>query len=342
MPSLIITGETVSVRLESEHLELVKRDPDDQRGERMIRMRVPLFDVDRCVIIGRPAMSIPVLQQLMKRGIPTFFLSSRYRWYGALHPDKNMNAERRIRQYQLANDHELALKISKKLVYAKLRNCRRVLQRLSANRSESENPAQVKFAAQIKNYGRMALIGKSLEEIRGYEGMGTAIYFSRLSDFFPPNVPFKGRNRQPPRDAANAILSWTYTIVLGELESVIRSHGLDPCIGFLHSVSNGSPSLALDLLEPLRPALCDMLVMHLLNHKVLTDDDFEFNAEDGGTYLAKDSMKEFFMSYEIYMTRKFTLRRGEDHIDYRKIIDSLVIGILKAMEGKEFQFFIMQ
>ena len=340
MPSLVINGETVSVRLESRHVELIKRDPEDPKAA-FIKKKVPLFDVERVVIIGRPGVSIPVLQRLMFMGIPTYFVTSKGRWIGSLTPDNNMNAARRIHQYKLASDKDLSLRIAKKLVYAKIRNSRRVLQRLAANRKQSFDPEQEKTTKALKKYSRRALLVDNLDSLRGYEGISAATYFSQLASFFPENIPFEERSTRPPKNAANAIMSWTYTIVLGEVEAAVRSHGLDTCIGFLHEVSHGTPSLALDLLEPLRAPLCDLLVMNMLNHNILTDESFEFNAEDGGTYLVDDAKKNFFFSYEMAMNRKFTLKKEDSHTDFRKIIDNSVINILKAMEGKDFQFFIM-
>ncbi len=341
MPSLILASDTVSVHLESRHLEVVKR-VEGGRPNEFVRMRVPLFDIDRVVVNGRADLSTPVMQQLMFKGIPVYFLTSHGRWIGALSPDNNMNAERRIRQYKIAEDRPLALKIAKKIVHAKIRNSRRVLQRLSANRSQSEHKEQIETSEKLRNMAELSQRTESLDELRGYEGMAAALYFARLGAFFPEDVPFKERSKRPPRDAANALLSWTYTIVLGEVDAAVRSHGLDPCIGFLHAVSNGTPSLPLDLMEPLRAPVCDLLTLHLLNHKVLGQDHFEFCSEDGGTYLKTDAKTEFFRSYEMHMTRKFTPNPGESHTDFRKIIQDSVLSVLKAIEGKEdYEFFQM-
>ena len=341
MPSLVLTGDTVSVNLESQHLEVVKKIEKDGQSE-FERMKVPLFDIDRVVVNGRASLSTPAMHALMKKGIPVFFLSSHGRWLGALWPDKNMNAERRIRQYKLSEDQVLALKIARKLVYAKIRNSRRVLQRLAANRNLSDEQEQIYTTERLKIYADEALKSNDVEQLRGYEGMSAAMYFSRLGKFFPEDIPFKERSRQPPRDAANALLSWNYTIVLGEVDAAVRSHGLDTCIGFLHSVSHGTPALPLDLMEPLRAPVCDLLTLHLLNHKILTREHFEFCTEDGGTYLTQDSKKDFFWSYEMHMTRKFTPEKGGNHTDFRKIIQDSVISVLKALEGSDdFEFFQM-
>lgn len=342
MPPLIITHDTVSVRLESEHLELVNHAPSGEAND-FVRIRVPIFDIDRVVIVGRPSVSVPVLQKFMYSGIPVYFQTSHGRWIGGLYPDNNMNAERRIRQYELARDEKLKLEVASKLVAAKIRNSRRVLQRLAANRNQSDTPEQERACEMLKRLGRFSQDRPgTLDQLRGYEGMAAAAYFDRLSSFFPQNIPFVERSRRPPKNAANALLSWTYAIVQGEIDAAVRSRGLDPCIGFLHVVEHGTPSMTLDLLEPLRAPLCDLLVLHLLNHAIFREEHFEFNSEDGGTYLKPDSRKEFFFAYENTMTRKFTLKPGEPHTDFRRVIDNSVLAVIQAIEGRaDYEFFDM-
>ncbi len=342
MPSLILSGDTVSVNLTSERLEVSRRDNGDMFNHIIKKISVPLYDIDRVIIEGRPNISLPTIQRLMSRGIPAFFITSRHQWLGALLPDNNMNAERRIRQYELARNQTFNLQIAKKIVFCKLKNSRRVLQRLSANREQSNYSFQKKTSEQLQHIIEKVEDCNNIDELRGHEGMGAALYFARLASFFPDTTPFVERSRRPPKNAANALLSWTYAIVQGEIDCAIRKHGLDPCIGFLHSISHGTPSLTVDLLETLRAPLCDMLTLHLFNHKILSDESFEFNSEDGGTYLIQDAKKDFFFSYENSMIRKFTLKKGENHTDFRRIIESQVCNIIKAMEGSNnFDFFVM-
>ena len=341
MPSLILNGDDVSVRTEGLHLEVVRRKPGGEANE-FVRMRVPIVDLDRMVVVGNPGVTLPALLRVARNGVPIFFLSASHRWIGALSPDDNKNAARRVRQYEMAKDEKLALEVARRIVLVKIKNSRRVLQRLSANREQSYNSAQIEAAERLDQLTGLAARVAAMDELRGVEGMAAAIYFQRLGAFFPEKTPFKERSRRPPKDAANALLSWTYTIVLGEVEAAARSHGLDPCLGFLHAVSHGSPSLALDLLEPLRAPVCDLLALHLLNHKVLTDESFEFRSEDGGTYLREDARKSFFMSYETSMARKFTVGKDTGHTDFRKVIDDQVVNILKALEGRsDYEFFEM-
>ena len=340
MPPLILSGDTISVRLESKHLEVIRWAEKGVREE--ARIKVPMIDIDRVVLIGRPNVTIAVLQRLMLDGIPSYFLTTRGRWIGSLVPDNNKNAFRRIRQFQLWGDKEFALEIARKLVRAKIKNSRRALQRLSANRQATSHYLQQQVDADLKDLADKAESTETVESLRGYEGMAAATYFSRLGCFFPEDVPFKERNRRPPKDPANALMSWTYTVLLGEVEGAVRAHGLDPCIGFLHDVSYGTPSLALDLMEPLRAPVCDLLVLNMLNHNILKKEDFRFDSEHSAYYLKEESHRTFFTSYENSMTRRFSMEKGGAHTDFRKVINDSVIAVLHAMEGQQdFDFFIM-
>ncbi|GAB4246404.1 MAG: CRISPR-associated endonuclease Cas1 [Acidobacteriota bacterium] len=341
MASLVISGEVITVRLISKHVEVIRWVERGREAE--ARLRIPLVDVERVVIIGRPSVSYPTLAMFLRLGIPCYLLTRKGRWLGALTPDKNLNGARRIRQYEVGRDEALQLRVARKLVHAKLRNSRRVLQRLSANRGESHLPSQKEADATLNDLAERALRAEGLDELRGYEGMGAGKYFARLGRFFPAEIPFRGRSRRPPKDPANALLSWTYTVLLGEVDGAVRKHGLDPAIGFLHGLRHGAPALALDLLEPLRAPICDLLVLNILNHKILGEGDFRFDAEDGGFYLREEARRPFFQSYEAAMNRKFTPAKGDAHTDFRRVIDDQVVEILRVLEdpGYEPEFFLM-
>lgn len=340
MASLILTSDVLSVRLESRRLEVVKRIGDGPNPPHEKRT-VPLHDLDRVVAVGRPSITIPVLIKLMDLGIPCFFVTSHGRWRGAVMGDNNLNAQRRIRQYEQATDNTFCLGMAQTLIYAKIRNSRRVLQRLAANRALTDEREHESICNELKHFAQRAANAENHDELRGIEGIAAARYFNRLSGFFPAETPFNRRTRRPPRDPANALLSWSYTILLGEMEGIIRSHGLDASIGFLHTDTVNRPSLALDLMEPLRPAFADLLVLNILNHNILRPEHFEINPENGGTYLTEEGRKPYFMVYEQSMKRRFALKAGESHTDFRKVMESEVCKYIRALELNKFEPFFL-
>jgi CRISPR-associated protein Cas1 len=127
-------------------------------------------------------------------------------------------------------------------------------------------------------------------------------------------------------------MSWTYTIVLSEVDAALRTHGLDPCIGWLHEIRDGRASLALDLLEPLRAPLCDLFVLKLFNQKIMTKQHFDKNESNGGTYLSEKGRKVFFEHYEIRMRSKFKLSPKAPHTNLRQCIEKQVWSVLKLLK----------
>lgn len=343
MPPLVITRDTISIHLHSEWLDVCRRGEEGDGMEE--RLRVPLHDVSRVVICGRPGVTLPVLHALMERNIPVCFVSATGRWLGALEGGgRPAQAARRICQYELHRDDKRRASAAAALVAAKIRNSMRVLQRFAAERGESRAPTQRKAVTCLRQSIRLALQRGpfAASVLRGIEGAAAAAYFRRLNDFFPPELPFVERTRQPPRNAANSILSWCYTVVLGEIETCLRMHHLDVGLGLFHGTDHSMPALALDLLEPLRAPLCDRLALHLLNHRILRPEHFRFCAEDGGTYLADTGKKLFFTAYEQHMTRLFTVKTERQRVTFRHVIDQQVCAFIRLLEhGETPSFFIM-
>jgi CRISPR-associated protein Cas1 len=339
MPTLYINGRDVEARLDDRRVSL--KHFDYSKDEINVSS-VPIFDVERVVLIGYPKISMQLQHHFIYHGIPVFFLSPHGRWVSSMLPNSKGSAFRRLRQYDAARDDERCLTAAKQLIYAKIRNMRRVLQRLAANREQSAEPAQLDACNSLLEYANRTDKAENLASLRGLEGIASAVYFRRLSSFFPKELPFVSRNRRPPRDAANAILSWTYAIVMAEIDAAVRCAGLDPCLGFLHEISYGRPSLPLDLLEPLRAPLGDLLSLNLLNHKLLRKEHFRDNPEDGGVYLKNESRKIFFPEYEQYMERFFAASKGGPRVTFRRVIRAMVSAVCEMIEaGKEPEFFLM-
>ncbi len=340
MPTLYLNGHNTEARLDGRTVEVTRPDPvkDDFRT-----LKVPFFDLERVVVLGRASFTTALLQRLAREGIPLHLMSGRGRWLGAFYPNANGHALRRLRQYELARDGFFAMEIGAAAVAAKIRNSRRVLQRLAASRDESVDPEHLDACNTLASLGRQAGECTSPDKLRGYEGYAAAVYFDRLGHYFPEDAPFNGRNRRPPKDAPNALMSWTYTIVLSEIDGAVRAAGLDPCLGFFHEISYGRPSLSLDLLEPLRAPLCDMLTLRLLNHRLLrAGEHFEVRSDDGGTYLNEEGRRRFFPEYERTMLRRFSPTKGAPHTDFRAVIRNQVADLIHAMEKRdEMHFFRM-
>ena len=328
MPTLVLNSRAISVKLESEHL-VIKRHAGKKEAE---VSTLPLVEVDRILVVGRPAVSFAVLAECLARGIPCVFTTRGGRWRGVLDNGCGTNAERRMRQYALAGDAVRRLELARGLVAAKLRNARRVIQRLSANRGMKLDPRDERWVG-LSGCAGMAAVAGDLDAVRGQEGLGSFFYFRLLADFFPKGVPFPARSRRPPLDAANAALSFAYTSLLGAMVAAVRLHGLDVAIGFLHEDRRTSPALALDLMEPFRPAFADLLVLDLFNHGRLTPEKhFRTDSKTGGVYLEEEGRSILLGAGEEALERLFKPYGSDNRISMRGALELQVCEFVKAVE----------
>ena len=324
MSTLFITQDVSSVRLSNGGLEIGRATPEGSATARLL-----LSQIDRITVVGRPPVTLPALLSLLDAGIPCFFVSSHGRWRGALHSDEDRNAARRIRQYDRAGDRHFALGIARPLIAAKIGNQLAVLRRFRRNRPEKRWWFQ--RSPSLERLRRKALDAGSLDSLRGTEGAASRAYFEALAGAFPASMPFEDRNRRPPRDAANSLLSFSYALLLGEMEGAVRAHGLDPAIGHLHEDRTRTPSLPLDLMEPFRPT-CDRFVVKLANLGVMrTADHFE-SRDDGGVYLNSDGRHALLPAWEEELERHFAGGDGQDTTLRREVRRAVNI-YLDALEG---------
>lgn len=322
--TLVINRSSVGVGLESNHLVL-----HEHAGGGF--QRIPLVDVERVIVTGQPAISFRVLAKLMDKGIPCSFLTAGGRWRGLMDGDGGFHAGRRILQYERMRDVEFAVQLARQLAAAKIANCRRSLQRLTVERSmsQADEPEWRTLSGLLSELA----MAKSADAVRGIEGAAANGYFKLLGRFFPKDVPFERRSRRPPRNPANALMSFIYTLLENEFTAVIRSHGLDVAGGFLHRGIDRSPALALDLMEPFRPALADRLTLDLLNHRrVMADRHFE-NVAEGGFHLTADGRRIVFQAFDEMMVRRRSSESG--HITIRQLLDREVCRFIGMLEGRE-------
>jgi CRISPR-associated endonuclease Cas1 len=223
-------------------------------------------------------------------------------------------------------------------IEAKITNSRRVLQRLAANRSDDLVADTLRSLAHSAD---TCLRAECLDSLRGYEGAAAAAYFSAFGRFFPDSAPFERRSRRPPHNAANALLSYTYTLLTAEAETQLHAIGLDPAIGFLHEPADRRPSLALDLIEPFRAPVADAMTLDLLSHGTLKPES-HFEKRDGGIYLNTDGKKRFFVAYERRLEREFTSANQGRRSTLRQEIHHTALALKHAiLDGEPLQPFLM-
>ena len=303
MPVLYVTQPGAEVRKKDARLQV------EWQGQVLAAM--PLRLVERLVLMGPVQLSAAATQVLLQAKKPVLFCSHNGKFYGIL-SSGHENVEILLRQVACYQDSDYRLSIAKSIVATKITHQYRLLQRYARNHPD---PFLTETAEQLKGL-RETLQGRSsVPEVTGVEGQASAIYFAAFGHCLRrEGITFEGRNRRPPKDPVNAILSLSYMLLLNEVLSIIVAAGLNPGIGFLHEINRRHPALALDILEIARQPVADRLTLSLFNLGVLTPDDF-LTTPAGETRLKEGSLKRFLSFYERAMTTNF--RRGDDELNFR-------------------------
>lgn len=258
---------------------------------------VPINPLKRVVIVGNVTIDTPVLHRFSDNKISTIFLSGkRLRFCGMLHGRLHNNAIVRIRQYEKSL-MAFSRTISHEFVRRKIESQRDFLLEVRDRRHDLRLPLTEASATLEKILAKINADASEIESLRGLEGGASASYFSVYTRIFPESLGFNKRNRRPPQDPVNAMLSLCYTLIHFEVVREIEVIGLDPTIGFYHQFEYGRESLACDLVELYRIKV-DRFVWELFRERALTGRDFAQEDERPGCYLKKESRKRFYPLYE--------------------------------------------
>lgn len=287
MPTLYVFKEGSYLRKEGERLKVT--------FEKRVIADVPLLNVTQVALFGPIQISTQALAALLQRNIDVVFLTKAGRFKGRVEGVLSKNSILRKAQLRASENEEKCVEIAKKLVFGKLCNMKTLL--LRHCRQGVEEPMN-KSIEQINESLKKLEKAKSLEEVRGSEGTGSSFYFYAFKYFLKKdNFSFQGRLRRPPRDPVNALLSFGYTLLFKDMVSICELVGLDPYVGFLHSIKYGKASLALDLMEEWRPVIVDTLVLSLINKGKIKADDFE-ESSVLGVKIKEQAKKSFVEAYE--------------------------------------------
>jgi len=316
MSTLYLTEQGSKVKRKEGRIIIEKRDE--------ILLDLPINKIERIMIIGNVQMTTQALSIFLQKGIPIAFLNTSGKLKGIIESISSKNVQRRIEQYEAYKNKEFSLSISRNIVEGKLYNQRKLIKRWSSRRNLSfkNKVSKIEYLLAIVNNKR------TLNSLRGVEGIGSAIYFSVFGRIVHRKKFI--RKRRPPPDPINALLSYGYTVLLFECISALKAAGLDPYIGFFHKVRPSRPALALDFLEEFRGPIVDTGVVELISRKILhPDKDFEMIEEIGGVFLKKSAKKKFFTYYDMRMAK------------FRWIIhkqsDNMAMSIIKREKYKPFR-----
>jgi CRISPR-associated protein Cas1 len=310
MPAAYIETPYSRIKLHSERLFVLS--PQEKDKPDVLLAQIPLNDLDRVVIHEHAIITTPAVIELMHRNIPLHFLDRLGHPLADCLPAAPAASATRLRQYQCALDPDFALAIARSLIQAKVFNQHRVLQRLESNHTQGLEADLLELAS----FQTRAAHAANLPELLGVEGISTGLYFRIWSRFLPNLFPFERRSSRPPHNPVNACISFGATLLYQELRTAVHMAGLDPALGFLHANDDGRFSLALDLMEPFRPAVAEALCLRLFSLGILKTDDFE--PSHGGIYLSTSGRKKFLAQYEQRLTREFLSEQAGHRTNLRQ------------------------
>ena len=272
------------------------------RHEGASKLRVPLHNLDGIVCLGWDiGASAQLMAACSEAGVTLSFCSPHGKFLAAATGFASGNVLLRRTQYRLADDPNACAAIARNIVAAKIASSRVSLLRAARDRPNDSATAQLaSVATWLGHRIDVVMRESSLEIIRGIEGDSAAAYFDCVPALLTSNDPLiqmNGRNRRPPLDPVNALLSFLYALLGHDCRSALAATGLDPAVGFLHRDRPGRPSLALDLMEEFRPVLADRLAMTLFNRKQLDASDFD-RQENGAVTLREDSRKKVLVAWQ--------------------------------------------
>ncbi len=271
------------------------------RFEKKTILDVPLLKIDGVVIMGRASISPAAIAELIQNKIPLTFLTVNGKYIARLEPEMSKNIFLRNAQWKAAGESIQAIHVAKAFVRGKLKNYRNSLLKTQRNYPDIDTS---KGISQIESSLVSLEKVTTIDSIRGCEGAGSAAYFGCFDDFIRvDNFSFDRRNRRPPIDPVNSLLSLGYSLLRHDIQGALNIVGFDPYLGYLHTERYGRPSLALDLMEEFRPLVVDSLVLGAINRKIFKPSDFVTEPVSNAVSLTKEGLHTFL---KLYQEKKLT------------------------------------
>lgn len=307
-------------------------------------LEVECFKIDAVFAFGGVNVTTPALAELLEHGIQLNLLSRDGRLKGRLVPPMAKNVLLRVAQYERHQDQTFCLELARSHVMAKVSSGAHLLARHRRNHPET---GMAEVIRRLKAHESKVQSARSLEQLLGYEGGATRVYFEGMRLACRKRLDFPGRRRRPPTDPVNALLSLGYVMLSTEIQALLEGTGFDPYVGFYHRLDYGRPSLALDLLEEFR-VVVDQLVLRLVNLEMLKSDDFEpatggveeadASAETAGIRLKQGSFRRFLGAYGEHLEGTITDGSDGSSSAIRKMLRRQVERLAAhVMNGKAYE-----
>lgn len=319
MNTLYITNDNVGAKVKRQAFEF-------QTGDESNTVHIPFHEIEKILVFGKADFDESMYSKCAELGIGLYFLTAggklRYRIAGRT----KGNLLVRKRQYILSEQKEGVI-IASAMISGKIRNSINLIRRFVSNHPEIEDIKVQNALKKLDDINQKVILCGDIDELRGLEGSAGHIYydiFDKLILVPDERMHFSGRNRRPPKDCCNALLSYVYTMLMVDCISAIESSGLDPYVGFMHADRSGKPSLALDMMEEMRPALADKFVLKLINLRQINAGMFEENED--GILLNKEGRNIVFKEWN---------KMKQEMVSIGNIEDTIPLGLIPFVQAQQ-------
>lgn len=331
---LYIDENNAFITKKSGRIVISKFEQDE--GEKRTRTitEVPIGMLEQVITVGNVSISHPALRHLLRNGIEIVCLSSTGKYEGRFIPSLWKNGSLRLRQVERHLDQNFRLELSRAIVYAKINNSRTLLMRFLRRTNDKKGLYLQQSMDALNGISASIPTCSTIESLLGFEGKAASIYFQGMSEIIKEETGFSfdSRNRRPPKDPVNAMLSFGYTLLMSDCLSACLTVGFDPYVGFLHTPEPGRPALPLDIMEEFRAPIVDSLVITMINKRVIQEDDFETVMEN---CLMKESGREkFFRNYKNFLKADVIHPTFGYKISRRRCIELQVRLLAKVVTGE--------
>lgn len=326
--TLYITSNDYYLSLDGENLVITQSKKEIGR--------LPLHNLEAVVTCGYAGASPALMEKCAANNISMTFLSITGRFRAKVTGKAYGNILLRRSQYRMSDDKEAALKIARNFMIGKIYNERSVINRAIRDYSERLDIEQLsRVSEQLKDILQMVKEAGTMEKLRGYEGEAASRYFSQFNQLIlqqKEDFSFDVRNRRPPLDKVNALLSFTYSLVTSMCVAALETVGLDPYVGFMHTDRPGRCSLALDLVEELRAPYADRFVLSCINKKMVDSADFE-QKENGAVFLNESGRKKYLSAWQNKKVEKLMHPYLQENIEWGLVPYAQALLLARYIRG---------
>ena len=288
---------------------------------------IPVHLLDLVLVYGHNQLTTPALQFCFERRIPVVYLTAQGRFCGVADALDLRAVELQMLQVQRHSDIPWRLEAARAIVRGKLENSRLALQRAGRHRLANTHASDI----MLRDLAAHTKSAQTMETLNGIEGAGAREYFGAWATLLPEGWRFDSRNRQPPLDPVNALLSYGYTLLYWNIYALLRARGLNPHWGAYHALRPGHAALASDVMEEFRALLVDRLVMKLIHAGTLTPDQFTVSAT--GCEIQLEARRSLIEAFEDQLASPIQ-HPEEGPMDWRRIIDGQALLWIRALRGQ--------